>query len=91
MQRTRGVLREPSGTGRGYAGAMAAVVRTSVVIGLEVHVQLATRTKMFSRAPSPAGFGATDRPGPNTLVDAVVLGLPGTLPTPNADAPHAQR
>ncbi len=50
------------------------------VIGLEVHCQLATRTKMFSACPQ--GFGAP----PNTLVDAYTLGLPGTLPVPNAAA-----
>jgi len=47
------------------------------VIGLEVHVQLATQSKAFS--PSKIGFGAP----PNTLTDPVVLGLPGTLPTFN--------
>ncbi|MGH8019281.1 MAG: Asp-tRNA(Asn)/Glu-tRNA(Gln) amidotransferase subunit GatB [Opitutaceae bacterium] len=47
------------------------------VIGLEVHVQIRTRSKMFTRAP--AGFGEP----PNTLVDPVVLGLPGALPVMN--------
>jgi aspartyl-tRNA(Asn)/glutamyl-tRNA(Gln) amidotransferase subunit B len=47
------------------------------VIGLEVHVQLRTKTKMFTRVPT--GFGAP----PNTLVDPVVLGLPGALPVLN--------
>jgi aspartyl-tRNA(Asn)/glutamyl-tRNA(Gln) amidotransferase subunit B len=50
------------------------------VIGLEVHVQLATRTKSFS--PSAVVFGAP----PNTLTDPLVLGLPGTLPTFNRGA-----
>lgn len=50
------------------------------VIGLEVHVQLKTRTKMFSRAPYRYGEA------PNTLVDPVVLALPGTLPVMNAEA-----
>ena len=44
------------------------------VIGLEVHVQLKTNTKMFTRAPYH--YGAE----PNTLTDPVVLGMPGTLP-----------
>lgn len=48
------------------------------VMGLEVHVELATETKMFS-APS-AHFGAA----PNTNVDPVSLGLPGALPVVNA-------
>ena len=47
------------------------------VIGLEIHVQLKTRTKMFSAAPYH--YGAP----PNTLTDAVVLALPGTLPVLN--------
>ena len=50
------------------------------VIGLEVHVQLKTRTKNFTRAPY--AFGAE----PNTLTDPVVLGLPGTLPVLNREA-----
>lgn len=47
------------------------------VIGLEIHVQIKTRTKMFTAAPY--NYGAE----PNTLTDAVVLGLPGTLPVLN--------
>ena len=48
-----------------------------VLIGLEIHVQLATATKMFTSAPNGAtNFGAD----PNSLVDPVILGLPGVLP-----------
>ncbi|MFP4165782.1 MAG: Asp-tRNA(Asn)/Glu-tRNA(Gln) amidotransferase subunit GatB [Opitutales bacterium] len=47
------------------------------VIGLEIHVQLKTRTKMFSSAPY--SYGAE----PNTQTDPVVLALPGTLPVLN--------
>jgi len=46
-------------------------------IGLEIHVQVKTRTKMFTAAPYE--YGAA----PNTQTDAVVLGLPGTLPVLN--------
>jgi aspartyl-tRNA(Asn)/glutamyl-tRNA(Gln) amidotransferase subunit B len=50
------------------------------VIGLEVHVQLATKTKAFS--PSATAFGEP----PNSLTDPLVLGLPGTLPVFNRTA-----
>ena len=50
------------------------------VIGLEVHVQLATRSKAFS--PSATAFGEP----PNSLTDPLVLGLPGTLPVFNRAA-----
>ncbi|HEY4241006.1 MAG TPA: Asp-tRNA(Asn)/Glu-tRNA(Gln) amidotransferase subunit GatB [Kofleriaceae bacterium] len=50
------------------------------VIGLEVHVQLATASKAFS--PSAVAFGAP----PNSLTDPIVLGLPGALPAFNQRA-----
>jgi len=50
------------------------------VIGLEVHVQLATRTKIFCRCANR--FGAP----PNTLICPVCLGYPGTLPVLNREA-----
>jgi aspartyl-tRNA(Asn)/glutamyl-tRNA(Gln) amidotransferase subunit B len=50
------------------------------VIGLEVHVQLATRTKMF------CGCATSYGEAPNTVVCPVCLGLPGALPVPNAEA-----
>mgnify|MGYP006081793527 CR=1 FL=1 len=50
------------------------------VIGLEVHVQLKTKSKMFTAAPYE--FGAE----PNTLTNPVVLGMPGTLPVLNFEA-----
>ena len=50
------------------------------VIGLEIHAQLATRSKIFSG--SPTAFGA----GPNTQADLVDLGYPGVLPVLNHEA-----
>jgi len=50
------------------------------VIGLEVHAQLKTRTKLFSGCPYD--YGAA----PNTRTDPVVLGLPGALPVINREA-----
>ena len=50
------------------------------VIGLEVHVQLATKSKIFSGAST--AFGAE----PNTHACAIDLAMPGTLPVPNEQA-----
>ncbi|MBO3084857.1 Asp-tRNA(Asn)/Glu-tRNA(Gln) amidotransferase subunit GatB [Cellulomonas sp. zg-ZUI188] len=54
-----------------------AVARYDTVIGIEVHVELGTATKMFDGAP--AGFGEE----PNTSITPVSLGLPGALPVVN--------
>jgi aspartyl-tRNA(Asn)/glutamyl-tRNA(Gln) amidotransferase subunit B len=51
-----------------------------VVIGLEIHAQLATKSKIFSG--SPTAYGAP----PNTQADLVDLGYPGVLPVLNARA-----
>ncbi len=53
----------------------------AVVIGLEVHLQLRTRSKIFSDCP--ADYHGAD---PNTFTDPLTLGLPGTLPTLNREA-----
>src|SRR5471032_3088187 len=50
------------------------------VIGLEVHVQIKTRSKVFTRVA--AGYGHEE----NTLTDPVVLALPGVLPVMNKAA-----
>jgi len=57
-----------------------AVTRFDPVIGIEVHVELGTRTKMFDGAEQ--SFGAE----PNTQITPVSLGLPGALPAVNATA-----
>ncbi len=57
-----------------------------IVIGIETHAQLATKSKMFSGAST--AFGAP----PNTQASAVDIALPGTLPVANAKAvEHAIR
>ncbi|MGF1634882.1 MAG: Asp-tRNA(Asn)/Glu-tRNA(Gln) amidotransferase subunit GatB [Phycisphaerae bacterium] len=55
-------------------------VKTKVLVGMEIHVQLCTASKMFTSAVN--GFGGE----PNTQVDPVVLGLPGVLPVINKKA-----
>jgi len=52
------------------------------VIGLEIHVQLSTRTKMF------CGCALSFGEEPNTHTCPICLGHPGTLPTVNAEAIH---
>lgn len=52
----------------------------TIIIGLEVHVQLTTESKMFSWSGTEFGLP------PNTQTDPVSLGLPGTLPTMNRKA-----
>lgn len=51
-----------------------------MVIGFECHVQLSTRSKLFSKGPNR--YGAS----PNSLVDVVDAGLPGVLPVINKKA-----
>jgi aspartyl-tRNA(Asn)/glutamyl-tRNA(Gln) amidotransferase subunit B len=51
-----------------------------MVVGLEVHVELATNTKLFSASPNRFGDE------PNTNIDPVTLGLPGALPVLNRQA-----
>lgn len=77
---------------------MPTVVQSRLIIGMEVHVELSARTKMFTRVASPAAPAVArvthEQPevddegegSPNTLIDAVVLGLPGALPVINKEA-----
>jgi aspartyl-tRNA(Asn)/glutamyl-tRNA(Gln) amidotransferase subunit B len=51
-----------------------------LIVGLEVHVELATKTKLFSGSPNRFGDE------PNTNIDPVTLGLPGALPVLNKQA-----
>ena len=52
----------------------------TLLVGMEVHLQLNTKTKCFSA--SPYHYGAD----PNTLTDPTVMGLPGALPVLNREA-----
>ena len=64
----------------GPGGPQPGAATWETVIGLEVHVQLLTRTKMF------CGCSARFGDPPNTNVCPVCLGLPGALPAPNEEA-----
>ncbi|PID97979.1 MAG: Asp-tRNA(Asn)/Glu-tRNA(Gln) amidotransferase GatCAB subunit B [Actinobacteria bacterium] len=57
-----------------------AVATFDPVLGIEVHVELGTATKMFDAAPNAFGHD------PNTCVTPVSLGLPGSLPVTNRKA-----
>ena len=59
------------------AGTAAAQADWEAVIGLETHVQLSTESKIFTSASTAFGDD------PNTHIDPVVCGLPGTLPVLN--------
>src|SRR5690606_32221728 len=67
----------PAKTGRCIRGSE---MEWEVVIGLEIHAQLATKSKIFSGAATQYGAEA------NTQACAVDLGLPGVLPVFNEEA-----
>ena len=61
------------------------IISTRLLIGMEIHVELATKSKMFTSAPNgatPSNYDAQ----PNTLVDPLVMALPGSLPVINKRA-----
>lgn len=55
------------------------------VLGFEVHVELSTKSKMFSSAPNPAA-NVDSTESPNTFISPFCLGLPGSLPVINEQA-----
>jgi aspartyl-tRNA(Asn)/glutamyl-tRNA(Gln) amidotransferase subunit B len=73
-----GSTEPPRSGGAGFAGAGAEI--WEAVIGLEIHIQLKTETKMFCRCRN--GFGGE----PNTQTCPVCLAFPGALPVPNRRA-----
>jgi aspartyl-tRNA(Asn)/glutamyl-tRNA(Gln) amidotransferase subunit B len=64
---------------------MASIRSAQLMIGMEIHVELATRSRMFTRVGNVAHPSNFDAP-PNSLVDPVVAALPGTLPVMNRAA-----
>ena len=61
------------------------IASTKVLVGMEIHVELATDSKMFTGAPNGAVPSRYDA-APNTLVDPLVMALPGSLPVINKRA-----
>jgi aspartyl-tRNA(Asn)/glutamyl-tRNA(Gln) amidotransferase subunit B len=82
MRPHRGSPHKYAADAAGPSSGTDTAVTYEPVIGLEIHVQLRTRTKMF--CPCPLSFGEP----PNTRTCPVCLGLPGTLPVTNAEAIH---
>src|SRR5919106_822157 len=72
--------RAPEGGARMSTTAAGTATDWEIVVGLEVHAELATRTKLFCGCPNRFGDE------PNTNVCPVCLGLPGSLPVLNEQA-----
>ncbi len=60
-------------------------LKTTLVVGMEIHVELDTRSKMWTDAPNVAHPDYLNSE-PNTLLSPVVIGMPGTLPVINEQA-----
>ncbi|MDG1136768.1 MAG: hypothetical protein P8N28_00795, partial [Phycisphaerales bacterium] len=58
------------------------IASTQLLIGMEIHVELATESKMFTDAANSALPERYDAE-PNTLVNPLVMALPGSLPVIN--------
>src|SRR5439155_7536705 len=69
------------GCDNGRVAMTTTAIRYDTVIGLEVHAQLLTRSKMFCACPSPSL-----RSPPNSTVCPVCFGMPGVLPVINERA-----
>ena len=80
MKRGSGWFSYPIGS-RFVARWSGMVTDLEVIIGLEVHAQMNTKTKMFCACDNDA-FGKP----PNSTVCPICMGHPGTLPAPNAEA-----
>lgn len=64
------------------------IASVQLILGMEIHVELATNTKLFTRVANPARTvdGAEAELAANQLIDPVVLALPGALPVLNKAA-----
>ncbi len=60
-------------------------VTVRLLVGMEIHVELACRSKMFTSAPNVAHHEFEDA-SPNSLCSPLVVGMPGTLPVANRQA-----
>jgi aspartyl-tRNA(Asn)/glutamyl-tRNA(Gln) amidotransferase subunit B len=60
-------------------------LKTTLKVGMEIHVELDTRSKMWTDAPNVAHPDFLNSE-PNTLLSPVVIGMPGTLPVINEQA-----
>ena len=60
-------------------------LKTTLKVGMEIHVELDTRSKMWTDAPNVAHPEFLNSE-PNTLLSPVVIGMPGTLPVINEQA-----
>lgn len=60
-------------------------VSVRLLVGMEIHVELACRSKMFTSAPNVAHRDFQDA-SPNSLCNPLVVGMPGTLPVVNKQA-----
>lgn len=60
-------------------------LKTTLMVGMEIHVELDTRSKMWTDAPNVAHPDFLNSE-PNTLLSPVVIGMPGTLPVINEQA-----
>ncbi|MGB0766312.1 MAG: Asp-tRNA(Asn)/Glu-tRNA(Gln) amidotransferase subunit GatB [Phycisphaeraceae bacterium] len=69
----------------GYDPGAPYGLKTKLMVGMEIHVELDTRSKIWTDAPNVAHPDYLDSE-PNTLLSPVVIGLPGTLPVINEQA-----
>ena len=69
----------------GYDPGAPYGLRTTLVVGMEIHVELDTRSKIWTDAPNVAHPDYLNCE-PNTLLSPVVIGMPGTLPVLNEQA-----